>query len=127
MTKILIAAVLLATAGVGGTAHAQAAPDPVKGKQQFGQCRVCHNIDAKAPDGLGPNLWGAYGSKAATRRTKFAYSPALKASKLTWDDATLDKWITDPGRLVKGTKMEFIGIARKPVRDNIIAYLKTLK
>lgn len=106
---------------------AQTVPDPVMGQRQFGQCRVCHNVEANKPDTVGPNLFGVYNSKAGTRRTKYAYSPALKASKLTWNDATLDRWIAEPGATVKGTKMEFIGLARKPVRDNIIAYLKTLK
>ena len=87
-----------------------AAGDPVLGKKQFGPCTVCHKVDAAAPDAVGPNLFGVYGSKAATRRTKFAYSPALKAAKLTWDDATLDKWLAAPGDFVKGTKMEFIGL-----------------
>lgn len=108
-------------------AAAQTAGDPVAGAKQFGQCRVCHTTVAGGPDGIGPNLVGAYGSKAASHRPKYAYSPALKASKLTWDDATLDKWITEPGALVKGNKMAFIGLPRKQARENIIAYLKTLK
>lgn len=113
--------------GLPAVAAAQSAGDPVAGAKQFGQCRVCHTTVAGGPDGVGPNLVGVYGSKAASRRPKFAYSAALKASKLTWDDATLDKWITDPGALVKGTKMAFIGLPRKQARDNVIAYLKTLK
>lgn len=106
---------------------AQAAGDPVAGAKQFGQCRVCHSSVANGPDGVGPNMVGAYGSKAATRRPKFKYSAALKASKLVWDDATLDRWITDPYAVVKGTTMHFVGIPRKPARANIIAYIKTLK
>jgi cytochrome c len=105
--------------------HAQA--DPAAGQKQFGQCRACHTVVANGPDGLGPNLVGVVGSKAATRRPKFKYSAALKASKLTWDDATLDRWLTDPAALVPGTSMHFVGLPRKPVRANVIAYLKTLK
>jgi cytochrome c len=108
-------------------AQAQTAPDPVMGQKQFGQCSVCHAVDKAKPDGVGPNLFGVYGSKAATRRAKFAYSTPLKNAKLTWDDATLDKWITDPAVLVPGTKMHFMGLPRKPARANVIAYLKTLK
>ena len=106
---------------------AQAAPNPTLGKLQFSQCGVCHTVTKDGKDGVGPNLWGVVGSKAATRRTKFAYSQPLKASKLTWDAATLDRWIAAPGEVVKGTKMEFIGIGRKQTRDNIIAYLAMLK
>lgn len=108
-------------------AQAQTAPDAVMGQKQFGQCSVCHSVAKTQPDGLGPNLFGVFGSKVATRRPKFDYSAPLRASKLTWDDATLDKWITDPSALVKGTKMHFMGQPRKPARANIIAYLKTLK
>lgn len=123
MKHLLLVTALLAPAPL----LAQAAPNPMLGKGQFGQCRVCHNTDKAGPDLVGPNLWGVFGSKAATRRPKFAYSPQLKASKLTWDAATLDRWIAGPGDVVKGTKMEFVGVNRKTTRDNIVAYLATLK
>ncbi len=126
MQRYSIAAALVAVT-LAAPAFAQTAPDPVAGKRLFGQCMACHRAEASQPDMIGPNLAGVYKSKAASRRPKFAYSPALKASKLTWDDATLDKWLTDPAKLVPGTKMEFLGVSRKPSRDNIIAYLKTLK
>ena len=106
---------------------AQVAPDPVAGEKQFGQCKVCHSVAPKGTDGVGPNLFGVVGSKAATRRTKYQYSPALKAAGLTWDESTLDKWLTDPAATVKGTKMAFVGFPRKPMRQNVIAYLKSLK
>lgn len=134
MSRILTIATVAAAATVVLAAQrpavaqvAAAAGDPVQGQKQFGQCAVCHDATKGGPDKIGPNLYGVFGSKAATRRVKYAYSPALKASKLTWDEATLDRWLTDPGTTVKGTKMEFVGLARKPVRQNVIAYLKTLK
>ncbi len=108
-------------------AVAQTAGDPVMGAQQFGQCRVCHTAEKGGPDGVGPNLYGVYGSKAATRRSKFAYSPELKAAGLTWNEAMLDRWLTDPAAVVKGTRMSFIGLPRRAARQNVIAYLKTLK
>ena len=104
-----------------------AAGDPVAGARTFGQCRVCHADAANAPDGVGPNLFGVYNSRAGSRRTNYAYSPQLKNSKLAWNDATLDRWLTNPATTVPGTKMTFIGLPRKPMRDNVIAYLKTLK
>jgi len=48
-------------------------------------------------------------------------------AKLTWDAATLDKWLTKPSDLVKGTKMTFPGLPNQADRDNVIAYLATLK
>ncbi len=53
--------------------------------------------------------------------------PPVGVSVLGAPAATLDRWLTDPGASVKGTTMVFIGLPRKPVRQNIIAYLKTLK
>ena len=112
-------------------ARAQPSPsavgDPVAGARTFGQCRSCHTATAAAPDGIGPNLFGVYNSKAGTRRKGYAYSPAVKKSKLVWNDTTLDRWLTNPAATVPGTKMAFIGLQRKPMRDNVIAYLKTLK
>ncbi len=117
----------LAALAIPAAADAQTAGDAVAGQKQFGQCRVCHTVTKTGTDGVGPAMWGVYGAQAATRRPKFKYSPALKASKLVWNDATLDKWIADPASTVKGTSMHFIGIPRKPARANIIAYMKTLK
>lgn len=124
MTKTLLAFALIAAPSA---AFAQTAPNPVLGKAQFGQCAICHTATKGGPDKIGPNLWGIVGAKAGKHRPGFAYSPQLKASGLTWDAATLDRWIKSPGEVVKGTKMEFIGIGRKPTRDNIVAYLATLK
>jgi cytochrome c len=122
-----LAAILALLVAAPAAAQTPVAGDPVAGQKQFGQCRVCHAVAANQPDGLGPNLVGSFGAKAATRRPKFKYSPALKASGIVWDEATLDAWITDPYKLVKGTSMHFVGIPRKAARANIIAYMKTLK
>jgi len=101
--------------------------DPIAGGRTFGQCRVCHTTVVNGADGVGPNLFGIYNSRAGTRQKHFAYSSPLKNSKLVWNDATLDRWLTNPATTVPGTKMTFIGLPRKPMRDNVIAYLKTLK
>lgn len=128
---IAIALGALAIVGLADVAvEAQSAPavtgDPVAGARTFGQCRVCHSTDANGADGVGPNLFRVSNSRAGSRRPRFAFSPALKNSKLVWNDATLDRWLTNPATTVPGTKMAFIGLPRKPMRDNVIAYLKTL-
>lgn len=132
MKLFLIPAILVATAASGvALVPAVAAPpavgDPVAGAKAFGQCKVCHTAEPGGADLVGPNLSKVFGSKAATRRAKYAYSPALKKSGIVWNEATLDKWLTDPGKTVPGTKMAFVGFPRKAMRDNVIAYLKTLK
>ncbi len=132
MKPVLLAPLVLTMAALAAAlAPASAAPapagDPVAGATAFGQCRICHTTDAAAADGLGPNLVQVFGAKAGTRRTRYSYSPALKKSGLVWNAATLDKLLTDPAKTVPGTRMIFSGFPRKPMRDNVIAYLKTLK
>jgi cytochrome c len=57
----------------------------------------------------------------------YNYSAALKKSGITWDEASLDKWLQGPSKDVPGTKMIFPGLKEQADRDNLIAYLKTLK
>ena len=111
-----------------GTAFAQAAAsgDPVRGKLVFLQCQACHAVQAGEAGLVGPDLQGVYGRKAAAV-AGYDYSAPLKASGLVWNDANLDKWLTDPGTLVPGTKMAFVGIASPALRADVIAYLKTVK
>jgi cytochrome c len=63
------------------------------------------------------------GRKAATVPS-FAYSKALEASNLTWDRATLDRWLEKPNALVPGNTMAFAGIANPKDRAALIVYLE---
>ena len=134
MRPDLLAASLLASAALAAALDpAAAAPapatagDPVAGGRTFGQCRICHTAEPSGADGIGPNLAKVFGARAGTRRSKYAYSPALKKSGLVWNEETLDRWLTSPAKTVPGNKMAFAGLSQKPMRDNLIAYLKTLK
>lgn len=91
----------------------------------FAQCKTCHSV-VKDQHGLGPSLFGVYGTKAG-EIPGFAFSTAMKESGLTWDDATLDEFLTAPMRKVPGTRMSFAGQADPSKRAEIIAYMKTLK
>ena len=88
------------------------------------RCQMCHTAVAGQKPGLGPNLYGVVGRKAAS--TEFLYSPALKQSGLTWDKATLDKFLTAPSKLVPGTRMA-IAVPSATDRAALIAYFATLK
>jgi cytochrome c len=112
----------LAAAALAGAAAAQAAPD--RGAALFQVCLACHTAEKDGESAAGPNLWGVYGAHAAAR-TDFAYSPALKASGLVWDDATLDKWIEGPSKFVPGSQMAYPGMKDPADRQALIAYLKT--
>jgi cytochrome c len=99
------------------------APDANRGKDLVGRrCMGCHSVDGiKAA----PPLRGAFG-RAAGRVAPFPYSDALKGARVTWDDATLDKWLTDPESVVPGNDMSF-RLDNASERADIIAYLKQLR
>ena len=120
--KISVALALLA----GSTLAAQAAGDAKAGADVFKRCAVCHTSDKGGGDGLGPNLSGIFGRKAASR-PGFSYSAPLKKSGLVWNEANLTKWVAGPARLVPGTKMTFAGLSSKKQQADVVAYLAGLK
>ncbi len=56
----------------------------------------------------------------------FYYSPTNKSSRLTWDTATLDRYLTNPQAVVPHTLMTYGGLKDAEKRANLIAYLSTL-
>jgi cytochrome c len=101
---------------------AAAGPD---GAALFRQrCGSCHTVVAGAKSPLGPNLSGVAGRKAAS--TQFNYSPALKASNLTWNKGNLDRFLSGPARMVPGTRM-VITVSDPAQRAAIVNYLQTAK
>jgi cytochrome c len=93
---------------------------PPSGKELFAKrCGGCHALDR---DKEGPRLGGVHGRPAASLDS-FAYSEALKKSKIAWNDATLDRWLADPDQLVPGNDMGF-HVENAEERSAIIAYLE---
>lgn len=88
------------------------------------KCQMCHASAAGQKSGMGPNLAGVVGRKAAS--TDFLYSPALKGSGLVWDKATLDKFLAAPAKLVPGTRMA-IAVPADADRTALIGYLASLR
>ena len=105
---------------------ALAAGDAAKGKAVFARCAICHTVEKDAGNGVGPDLFGIYGRKAASVEG-FNYSGPLKASGITWNEENLEKWIAGPAKMVPGTKMAFAGISNHSQVEDVIAYLHTLK
>ncbi|MGU3537418.1 c-type cytochrome [Methylobacterium sp. A54F] len=104
-------------------AHAQDAGDAAAGEKAFAPCKACH---AFGKNGVGPNLTGVVGRKAASAEG-YTYSAALKNSGITWDDANLHEWLKNPKTKVPGTKMVFPGYPDDKKINDVIAYLKTQK
>jgi cytochrome c len=119
-SSALVLGVLLAiAAGPGRAADVEA------GKTAFKKCALCHTTEA-GKNKIGPSLFGIVGRKSATV-DNFNYSEGMKKFDHTWDEETLDTYLADPRATVPGTKMIFPGIKDKTERDDVIAYLETLK
>jgi cytochrome c len=97
--------------------------DLENGRLHAGLCHTCHTLTKGGPDMTGPNLYGVFGRKVASR-PGYGYSPALAAKDWTWDAAHLDGWLKSPRTYVPGTKMSFYGIPDDTDRRDLIAYLK---
>ena len=104
------------------TAHAQG--DAAEGKKTFSHCSACHSTKA-GENRIGPSLAGIYGRKSGTE-PGFNYSAAVKKLNVTWDEKTLDQWLQGPPKMARGTKMVY-SVPDEKDREDLIAYLKTLK
>ena len=99
--------------------------DAAAGQVIFKKCALCHSPEAGV-NKVGPSLHGVVGRKSASV-PDYNYSDAMKAANKTWDPATLDTYLTDPKAMVPGTKMIFPGLKDEKDRQDVIAYLETLK
>ena len=133
LTWALVPGVLsFACLGAASEAPAQVSQvgDPVHGKIFFQQnCALCH-ADSLGPGHTviaqrGPSLVGIFGRPAGSG-SNFNYTKAMLASGLTWDSATLDRFLKSPATLVPGTTMP-IPVPNAEDRLAVIAYLATLK
>ena len=107
-----------AAAPAGDAAHGQ-----ILFQQQA--CALCHAVSTGGGGGQGPSLVGIVGRKAATM-PGFGYTPALKNSGITWDAASLDKFLANPSGTVLGTNM-VVPVPKAEDRRDLIAYLFTQK
>ena len=115
--------VLLAGGLVGAAAVPALAQDAAAGEKDFTVCRACHQIGPTAKNAVGPVLNGVVGRKAGTY-PGFNYSEANKSSGLTWDQATLEKYIASPQTVVPHTKMIFPGLKDPQKVKDVIAFLE---
>jgi cytochrome c len=120
MRRAVIAGLLFA-----GSATAASAADTAAGQQIFkAQCGICHSV-AAGVNGIGPTLLGVVGRSAGSA-PGFQYTADHKKLGVTWDAATLDKYLTNPRAMVPDTTMIYAGLKDDADRANLIAYLETL-
>jgi cytochrome c len=119
---LLTGLVAIFACGVSGAAQAA---DAAAGETVFkSQCSICHSVQP-GRNQVGPSLAGILGRKAG-QAPNFHYSAANKSSDLTWDEATLDRYLTSPSTVVPHTIMTYGGLKDANKRANLIAYLATL-
>jgi cytochrome c len=86
-------------------------------------CRTCNTLK-EGDNRLGPNLHNIIGRKAGSV-PDYAYSSAMKDAGLTWDKATLDRFIANTDQVVPGNKMKpYGGLTSAEERAKIIAFLE---
>ena len=129
MKNIKILLLLFGAIQVLGATPAIAGGDAVRGKKVFNKCKACHSIKA-GKHKIGPSLAGVIGRKAGTAKGFKRYK-GLKGSDWAWDEETLDDYLTNPKIFVKSRNKRksamMLKLKKKRDRDNVIAYLKTLK
>jgi cytochrome c len=115
----------LAALLLGGSANPSLAADPAAGQQVFkAQCGICHSV-AAGVNGIGPTLFGVVGRPAGSV-PGFQYTADHRKLDLTWNAATLDKYLANPRAMVPDTTMIYPGLKDAAERADLIAYLETL-
>ena len=89
------------------------------------ECAECHSV-REGKDKKGPSLFAIVGAKAA-RREGFAYSAALSSAGITWTPEVLSNYIEAPKKLVPGGKMKYDGLADARQREDLVAYLASVR
>ena len=110
---------------LGSAQVALAAGDAKRGAQLFRQCMACHSTE-EGEHMTGPSLAHIWGRKSGTVEGFMRYSDALKKANVTWNEATLDKWLADPEHFIPGTSMTFQGLKQPRDRQDVAAYLKAV-
>ncbi|HEX4676923.1 MAG TPA: PQQ-dependent sugar dehydrogenase [Steroidobacteraceae bacterium] len=118
-SAIVLAALVCATPALGADANA--------GKTTFHQqCALCHSAQPGDNGGAqGPNLNGVFGRHSGSD-AQFGYTKAMQAANLTWDAATLNRFLASPTTVVPNSAM-VIAIPKDDDRANVIAYFQAVK
>jgi cytochrome c len=123
---LALAALLLAAAAPAARAdNPWDGGDATAGALVFKKCQLCH-YGEKGKTKIGPSLWGVVGRPSGSMEG-YTYSTAMKSYNHVWTPENLFVYLQAPMKVVKGTKMTFVGLSDPNDRKNVIAYLETLK
>ncbi len=106
--------------------HAQAqssAPEAVaRGLAIYtAKCSACHSVEDNR---VGPAHAGVFGRRVGLAKD-YEYSDALNKSKIIWNRANLERWLSDPEKVIRGQRMGYrLGLAQE--RSDVVAYLASL-
>ena len=124
LTTALTAALTLVASAASGNNAGNTAQGKIesaqRGEQIYARCLACH---ALAYDRVGPHHCGLIGRRAGSV-AGFAYSAAMKKSGVTWNEASLNRFLTKPLKMVPGSSMTYDGIPDAKERTDLITYLK---
>lgn len=119
-----------AAAVTAGITPACQAADAAAGELVFKKiCVTCHSAEPGV-NKTGPSLFGVYGRKAGS--TDFPRYKGLVGADFTWNTENLNTYLADPKAFViantqnKTTSMTY-ALKDASQRENVIAYLQTLK
>lgn len=107
--------------------HKLANADTERGQLMAGGCEQCHNMTNEEVHGdkQGPTLWNIIGREVASLEG-YQYSVWLEEYGGVWTYDRLNSFLSDPYRVVPGTRMAYTGIRSDTDRADLIAYLRNL-
>ncbi len=88
-------------------------------------CAACHSQE-RGQNLVGPSLFSVVG-RAAASIADFSYSAAMKGSGIVWTADQLMAYLKAPRQYVPGVKMMFPGLSDQNDRENVVAFLATLR
>lgn len=124
MRGLFVSVVLLTTSlFVGYFPVAVAQPQKMsRGETLFrSHCVGCHSIRCNRN---GPKLLNLIGRPAGSVEDFGYYSAELQGSGIVWSEDRLSEFLSNPGKLVPGTRMTTVSIKDPSDRRDIIGFIK---
>lgn len=105
---------------------ARAAGDAKLGSNVFAeQCAECHSLK-EGKNKKGPSMFAVMGRRPASV-AGFNYSEAMKARTEPWTEAAVSAYVEHPKLAVPGGTMKYDGLADPKAREDLIAFLLTVR